>query len=56
MDRADAFNHWAREGLDMMGGADGAALAQILDDYLDSQGSDAEPRECKVTPTMNNEK
>jgi hypothetical protein len=31
---AKELNKWAREGLDMMGGADGQALNRLLDDYF----------------------
>ena len=31
---ASAFNQFMRDGLDMMGGADGKAIDRLLDDYL----------------------
>jgi hypothetical protein len=46
---ARAFNSWSREGLDMMGGADGAALEELLKDFLDCPGS-SQPQECKGQP------
>ena len=34
---ASAFNQFMRDGLDMMGGADGEAIDRLLDDYLLSE-------------------
>ena len=53
---ANAFNRWAREGLDMMGGADGAALEELLDEFLiHSPGSTVQPQECKRSSFHSNE-
>ena len=44
---ARALNFFARDGFDMMGGADGAALAELLGEYLAIPGSDAHPVDSK---------
>ena len=47
---ARALNSFARDGFDMMGGADGAALAELLGEYLAAPGSDAQPTDSKGPP------
>ena len=37
---AKALNNWVRDGLDIMGGADGAALNRLLDEYFISDGEE----------------
>ena len=44
---AQALNLWAREGLDMMGGADGKALDELLNEFLVEPGSETHPQDCK---------
>ena len=36
---APAFNAWRREGMDMLGGAEGAALENLLSELLGDSGS-----------------
>ena len=42
---AAAFNFWAREGQDMLGGADGAALENLLSEFMADPGSSSEDSE-----------
>ncbi len=42
---ARALNRWGREGLDTMGGADGAALEELVNTFYVT--SPANPQECK---------
>ena len=37
---AQALNLWSREGLDMMGGTDGKALGELLNEFLVEPGSE----------------
>jgi hypothetical protein len=47
---AESFNSWAREGRDMMGGADGSAIADLLNLFLEEPGSEPHPSsDCKST-------
>ncbi len=41
---ANSLNRWARDGLDIVGGADGDALNLLVSEYFDSDGS---ARKCK---------
>ncbi len=45
---AGALNSWAREGLDMLGGADASAFEELIGDFLTNPGSDTE---CKSRTT-----
>ena len=55
---AQALNTGIRDGLDLMGGADGAALVDLIADYMVNPGSGAQPPESKQQnqphPSMNN--
>jgi hypothetical protein len=44
---ADAMNRWAKDGLDMMGGADGVGLNRLLDDYFLLEDGDPPLPGCK---------
>ena len=44
---AKALNSWAKEGLDMLGGADGAALSELISEFMAAPGSEEEQQECK---------
>ena len=44
---ARAFNQWAREGLDEIGGADGLALEELLSEFMADPGSETHPSDCK---------
>ena len=44
---ARALNSCARDGLDMLGRADGAALADLISEFMATPGSEVEPQECK---------
>lgn len=46
---AQVLNSFARDGLDMLGGADAAALADFLGDYMANSGSGAQPLDSKTT-------
>lgn len=48
---AQVLNSFARDGLDMLGGADAAALADFLGDYMANPGS-AQPSDSKA-PKLN---
>ena len=51
---ARQFNSWRREGRDLMGGADGEAIDELLNDILDDEpGSEDHPSDCKHTPFIN---
>ena len=51
---ARALNAWREEGLDMMGGADGAALDQLISDFMGDGGNKAEPSSnCNSTGSFN---
>ena len=43
---ASALNQWKKDGLDMMGGADGDALDHLLDDYFQCDEEEQVPG-CK---------
>ena len=47
---ARALNSWTKEGLDMLGGADGAALADLVSEFMAAPGSEDDPQECKTQP------
>lgn len=49
---AKTLNRWGREGLDIMGGADGAALEELVSVFY--AGSDANPQECKHSASLMN--
>ena len=51
---AAALNAWTREGLDMLGGADGEALGKLLDDYMGDPGSSSEDSDSNTRASMNN--
>ena len=44
---ARSFNSWAREGRDLMGGVDGAAIEELLSAYLDDDLGETQPSDCK---------
>ena len=48
-----ALNSWAKEGLDMLGGADGAALAELISEFMATPGSEDDPQECKDPALFN---
>ena len=50
---AQALNLWVREGLDMMGGADGKALDELLNEFLVEPGSETHPQDCKSISCVN---
>ena len=50
---ARALNSWTKEGLDMLGGADGAALAELISEFMAAPGSEDEPQECKNPALFN---
>ena len=51
---AKALNSCRNEGLDMLGGADRAALEELLCEFIAGPASEAQPPDCKHYPLMNN--
>jgi hypothetical protein len=50
---ARAFNSWSKEGLDMLGGADGAALEELLSEFMAEPGFEAHTPNSKAFLSMN---
>ncbi len=50
---ARVLNSFCRDGIDMLGSDDGAALAEMLGDYLADPGSEAQPTDSKSSKSMN---
>ena len=44
---ARSFNSWAREGRDLMGGVNGAAIEELLSAYLDDDLGETQSSDCK---------
>ena len=40
---ARAMNSWREEGLDLMGGADGAAIEDLISEFMDTTGNETQP-------------
>ena len=41
------LNAWVKEGRDMLGGADGAAIAEMVAEFMDSDDPEDQPPECE---------
>ena len=53
-DIARALNMWREEGLDMMGGADGAALDELITEFMADGGNETQPSSnCNSTGRFN---
>ena len=51
-DLAKRLNSWAREGLDMMGGADGEEIRDLITTFMTSEEDESLPQECKSLKTQ----
>ena len=46
-DLAKRLNSWARDGLDMMGGADGVEISDLISTFMACDEEETQPTECK---------
>ena len=51
---ARALNTWREEGLDLMGGADGVALDELITEFMADGGNETQPSSnCNSTGSFN---